>query len=75
VLVARRDRYGMVTVPTRCAVAIPAALRRRCGLRSGDRVLLAALLREDTLAAYMFALVDHALRAHAAFPRAEGGRT
>ena len=30
-VVARRDPAGMVTVPTRCCVAIPAALRHRCG--------------------------------------------
>jgi hypothetical protein len=42
VMVARRDRHGMVTVPARCFIAIPAALRHRCGLRPRDRVLLAA---------------------------------
>ena len=44
---------------------IPAALRRRCGLRAGDHVLLAASPGQDTLAAYSFAVVDQALRAHA----------
>ena len=33
---------GMVTVPPRPYVLIPAALRRRCGLLAGDPVLLAA---------------------------------
>ena len=42
VMVARRDRHGMVTVPARCFIAIPAALQHRCGLRPRDRVLLAA---------------------------------
>ncbi len=74
VMVARRDPGGMVTVPTRPYIVIPAAVRRRCGLRAGDRVLLAALPGEDTLAAYSFAVVDQAIRAHAPFPRAEGGR-
>jgi hypothetical protein len=32
---------------------------RRCGLRAGDRVLLAATPNEGTLAAYSFAVVDH----------------
>ena len=41
VMVARRDPGGMVTVPARPHIVIPAALRRRCGLRAGDRVLLA----------------------------------
>jgi hypothetical protein len=36
VMIARRDPGGMVTVPSRPYVVIPAALRRRCGLRAGD---------------------------------------
>jgi hypothetical protein len=65
VMVARRDPGGMVTVPSRPYVVIPAALRRRCGLRAGDHVLLAASPDQDTLAAYSVAVVDQALRAHA----------
>ena len=38
VMIARRDPGGMVTVPTRPYVVIPAALRSRCGLRAGDNV-------------------------------------
>ncbi len=63
-VVARRDPGGMVTVAARGYIAIPAALRRRCGMRAGDQVLLAALLDEDTLAAYPLALVDQAIRGH-----------
>ena len=63
----------MVTLPGRAYIAIPAALRRRCGLQPGDRVLLAALPGDDMLAAYSFAVVDQAIRAHSAFPHAEGG--
>lgn len=63
VVVARRDPGGMVTVPARSYVVIPAALRRRCGLRAGDRVLLAALPAGDLLAAYPLGLVDQAIRA------------
>ena len=74
VVIARRDPGGMVTMPARPYIAIPAALRRRCGLRAGDRVLLAALPGEDALAAYSFAVVDQAMRAHAPFPRREGRR-
>jgi hypothetical protein len=65
VMVARRDPGGMVTVPGRAYVVIPAALRRRCGLRAGDHVLLAAWPGQDMLAAYSFTVVDQALRAHA----------
>jgi hypothetical protein len=74
VMIARRDPGGMVTVPSRPYVVIPAALRRRCGLRAGDHVLLAASPGGDMLAAYSFAVVDQALRAHAPVPGGEGRR-
>ncbi len=65
VMIARRDPGGMVTVPSRPYMVIPAPLRRRCGLRAGDHVLLAASPGQDTLAACSFAVVDRALRDHA----------
>jgi len=71
VVTARRDPRGMVTVPARACIAIPAVLRRRCGLRAGDRILLAGLPGQEILAAYSFAVVDQALRAHGAFPHAQ----
>lgn len=74
VVTARRDPGGMVTVPGRAYVAIPAALRRRCGLEPGDRVLLAAVPADGTLSAYPLAVVDQAIRAHGAFPHAQGGK-
>jgi bifunctional DNA-binding transcriptional regulator/antitoxin component of YhaV-PrlF toxin-antitoxin module len=74
VVVARRDPGGMVTVPARPCVVIPAALRRRCGLRAGDRVLLAAWPGEDALALYPLAVVDQAIRAHGPLPLGEGGQ-
>jgi hypothetical protein len=73
VVIARRDPGGMVTMPAKPYLVISAALRRRCGLRSGDHVLLAASPGEDTLTAYSFAVVDRALRAHAPLP-GEGRR-
>jgi hypothetical protein len=73
VMIARRDPGGMVTVPARPYIVIPAALRSRCGLRAGDHVLLAASPGEDKLTAYSFAVVDQAMRAHALVP-AEGRR-
>jgi hypothetical protein len=73
VMVARRDPAGMVTMPAKPYLVIPAALRRRCGLRPGDRVLLAVSPGEDRLTAYSFAVVDQALRAHAPLP-GEGRR-
>jgi hypothetical protein len=75
VMIARRDPGGMVTVPARPYIVIPAALRRRCGLRAGDHVLLAAVPGEDLLAAYSFTVVDKAMRAHTPFPRGEGARS
>ena len=73
VVIARRDPGGMVTMPAKPYIVIPAALRRRCGLRPGDRVLLAGFPAEDMLAAYSLAVVDQALRAHAPVP-GEGRR-
>ena len=40
VVVIRRDPSGLVTLPPRSCVPIPAALRHRCGLLPGDPVLL-----------------------------------
>jgi hypothetical protein len=74
VVIARRDPGGMVTMPGRAYIAIPAALRRHCGLRPGDRVLLATVPGDDMLATYSFAVVDQAIRAHGALPHAEGGQ-
>ena len=74
VVTARRDPRGMIIVPARACLAIPAVLRRRCGLRAGDRVLLAAVPGQDVLAPYSFAVVDQALRAHGTFPHAQGGQ-
>ena len=65
---ARRDPAGMVTMSAKPYIVIPAALRRRCGLRPGDRVLLAVFPAQDALAAYSFAVVDQALRAHSPAP-------
>ena len=75
VVVARRDPHGMVTVSARYSVAITAALRRPCGLRPGDQVLLATAPGQETLIAYTFAVVDQALRVHAQLPHGEGGRS
>jgi hypothetical protein len=58
VVFARRDPSGMVTMPAKPYLVIPAAPRRRCGLRPGDRVLLAVFPDRDALAAYSFAVVD-----------------
>jgi hypothetical protein len=73
-VIARRDPGGMVTLPVRPCLAIPAALRHRCGLRAGDRVLLAALPEQDYLAVFTLAVVDQAIRAHRPLQLREGGQ-
>ena len=73
VVVIRRDPSGLVTLPPRCCVPVPAALRHRCGLLPGDPVLLTAVPAEDTLTAYSLAVVDQALAALIPFPAREGG--
>ena len=59
-VVIRRDPSGLVTLPPRSCVPIPAALRHRCGLLPGDPVLLTAASAEDTLTAYSLRVVDQA---------------
>ena len=74
VVTARRDPGGMVTVPERAYLVIPAALRRRCGLVPGDRVLLAGAPADETLTAYSLAVVHEAICARGVFPHAHGGQ-
>ncbi len=56
VVIARCDPGGLVTMSAKPCLVIPAALRRRCGLRPGDRVLLAVFPAQEALAAYSFAV-------------------
>jgi hypothetical protein len=72
VVTARRDPDGMVTMPSKPYLTVPAALRRRCGFQAGDRVLVAVFPRQDAVAAYSLAVVDQAIRAWAPGPREEG---
>jgi hypothetical protein len=69
VVIARHDPAGPVLMPAKPYVVIPAVLRRRCG------VLLAVFPGEDALAAYSFAVVDQALRAHSPFAQSAGGES
>ena len=75
VVIARRDPGGLAVMPAKPYLTIPAALRHRCGLRPGDRVLLAVFPGEDALAAFSFAVVDQALRVHVPFTRRAGGES
>jgi len=74
VVTARRDAAGMAAMTAKPYIVIPAALRRRCGLEPGDRVLLAAVPGDDMLSAYPLAVVDQAIRVYGASPRAQGGQ-
>jgi hypothetical protein len=74
VVAARRDPAGMAAMTAKPYIVIPAALRHRCGLEPGDRVLLAAVPADDTLTAYSLAVVDQAIRSRDAFPHAQGGQ-
>jgi len=74
VVTARRDPGGMVTIPRRGYIAIPTALRLRCGLEPGDRVLVAAVPADETLTAYSLAVVHEAISARGLFPHANGGQ-
>jgi AbrB family looped-hinge helix DNA binding protein len=74
VVTARRDPAGMVAMTAKPYIVIPAALRRRCGLRPGDRVLVAVAPADDMLAAYSLAVVDQAIRARSTFLHARGGQ-
>jgi hypothetical protein len=74
VVTARRDPAGMAAMTAKPYIVIPAALRRRCGLEPGDRVLLAAVLPDDVLSAYPLAVVDQAIRVYGASPHAQGGK-
>jgi hypothetical protein len=75
VVTAHRDPGGLVVLPGRARLMIPAPLRRRCGLRAGDPVLLAAFPGQDTLAAYSFAVVDQALQIHAPLRHGKAGQS
>jgi hypothetical protein len=74
VMIIRRDPSGLVTVPPRPCIPVPAALRHRCGLLPGDPVLLAGIPADDMITAYSLALVHQAIGAHIPFPSLEGGQ-
>ncbi|GAB3889848.1 hypothetical protein GCM10029964_060300 [Kibdelosporangium lantanae] len=62
VITAHRDPAGMVTLGRKPYITIPAVLRDRCGLRAGDRVLLAATPADNTLTVYPLITVHQAIR-------------
>jgi AbrB family looped-hinge helix DNA binding protein len=60
-ITAHRDPVGMVTLTAKPYIVIPATLRHRCGISTGDRVLLAATPDDDTLHVYPMAAVHDAI--------------
>jgi hypothetical protein len=62
VVVARRNPAGMVALGQKPYITVPAVLRTRCGLRAGDRVLLAAMPDEDLLTVYPLSTLHQAIQ-------------
>jgi bifunctional DNA-binding transcriptional regulator/antitoxin component of YhaV-PrlF toxin-antitoxin module len=60
-LIIRRDAHGVFTVTKQGHPRLPAAVRHRCGLVTGDRVLLAADPHHDLLTVYSPAVLDAVL--------------
>jgi hypothetical protein len=58
VLTVFADSEGVYQVTSQGQLRLPAALRRRCGLNAGDRVLLAADPQRSRLAVYPPAALD-----------------
>ena len=75
VVTARRDPGGMVTLPASAYIAIPG--RAAPPLRPASPATGCCwpqLPGDDTLTACSLAVVDQAIRAHGAFPHAQGGQ-
>lgn len=58
----RRDPHGAVTVGRSLRVQVPAGLRSRCALRTGDQVLLANSQTEDALLLCTLPFLEQQLR-------------
>ncbi|MFL6118766.1 hypothetical protein [Actinophytocola sp.] len=58
VIVVRRKPEGLQVVPKRRLLVIPAAVRRACGIRTGDSLLLAAAVEVDTVLIHPPAVLD-----------------
>lgn len=58
VVVLRRNRYGAFRLTRRGHVQLPLSVRRWCGVRPGDRVLLAAAPDLGVLVVHTMAVLD-----------------
>lgn len=74
VVLARREPDGLIVLPARPCLVIPARLRHRSGLRTGDRVVLAAYPQLDRLVIYPLVTVHEALARHLDPPPPTGPR-
>jgi bifunctional DNA-binding transcriptional regulator/antitoxin component of YhaV-PrlF toxin-antitoxin module len=72
-LTVTADPAGQIQVIRRGHLRIPAALRHRYGLATGDRVLLAADPTRSHLTIYPRAALDNALTAQPAAPATTNG--
>ncbi|WP_158263108.1 hypothetical protein [Amycolatopsis sp. CA-128772] len=61
VIILGRDSCGPDSLITKDRVRLPVSLRTRCGIRIGDRVLLAASPKLDLLLAYPLSTLERAL--------------
>jgi hypothetical protein len=61
VVLIQRDPNGLLVLPTKPCISIPAAVRHHLRIATGDRLLLAATPDDDQLTIYPLATVHHAL--------------
>jgi bifunctional DNA-binding transcriptional regulator/antitoxin component of YhaV-PrlF toxin-antitoxin module len=57
-VIVRRESGGTIVISDRGYLQIPSGLRRRCAVRGGDRVLVAAHERLDTVIVYTMSTLD-----------------
>lgn len=63
-IVVRADPTGVFTLARRRHIPIPAAVRRWCALRPGQRVLLAVAAEQDVLLIHTMVTLEAMLRTH-----------
>ncbi len=51
-VVARAGEHATARIPSKMGVVLPARLRSRCRMRTGEQVLLASLIEHDLLVVY-----------------------
>jgi bifunctional DNA-binding transcriptional regulator/antitoxin component of YhaV-PrlF toxin-antitoxin module len=75
-IIIRASPDGLFPVPRRPRIIIPATARRRCAIRPGDHVLLAAALSYGIVIVYPLPVVGEMIaRYHSAYSAGESART